>query len=57
MLKLNLFVYDETGSRVDGLCVENAAPQMIQAVLMFLKPDWSFEVRCEKTDVKPTSKN
>lgn len=57
MLKLNLFVYDETGSRVDGLCVENAAPQMVQAVLMFLKPDWSFEVRCEKTDVKPTPKN
>lgn len=53
MLKLNLFVYDENHDCVNGLCVENAAPQQIQAVLMFLKPDWTFEVRCDKIDVKP----
>lgn len=55
MLKLDLLVYDELGIKVQGLCVENAAPQQIQAVLMFLKPDWRFVVECSKQDV--VSKN
>ena len=58
MLQLNLKVYDDNHSLVDGLSVDNAAPQHINAVLMFLKPNWTFEVTCENISVEVSpSKN
>lgn len=54
MLKLNLIVYDEKGERIDALSCENVAPQQIQALLMFLKAGWSFNVTCVNADVVPT---
>lgn len=53
MLKLNLSVYDENGMLVDGLSMENVAPQQINAVLMFLRPNWSFTVNCIENVVGP----
>lgn len=46
MVQLNLTVFDENHQKIDGMSIENAAPQQVNAVFMFLKPGMSYQVDC-----------
>lgn len=56
MLQLNLVVRDENGIKVEALSQDNVAVQQIQAVLMFLRAGYSFNVTVTNV-VQKTSSN